>query len=155
MKTRVAKYKFRFKFLFEAAETLSFLSQPTLSNAGVVGLYVKQGLQYYMRDDFSSVTEEYESLWIEIRCKSLKNIVCGVTHRHPSSKTEKITERLFSTIDKISKENKLCIFMGNINIDLLNYDTCSITQDFVNTMGTYCILPQIMQPTRITDHTAT
>ena len=45
--------------------------------------------------------------------------------------------------------------MGDINIDLLNFDTCSLTQDFVNFLGTQYFPPQITQPTRITEHTAT
>ena len=44
---------------------------------------------------------------------------------------------------------------GDFNIDLLNFDTCALTQDFVNMLSSYLILPQILQPTRITDHTAT
>ena len=77
-----------------------FLSQPTLSNSGEVGLYVRQGLQYHFRDDLSSSTEEYESLWIEIRCKSSKNIVCGVTYRHPNSKTESSPITYFQLLTK-------------------------------------------------------
>ena len=81
-----------------------------------------------------------------------KNIVFGVIYRHQNGKTEKFNEHLFSVIDR---EKKLCIFIGDINIDLLNFNKCSLTQDFVSFLGTHYILPQITQPTRITEHTAT
>ena len=45
--------------------------------------------------------------------------------------------------------------MGDININLLNFESCSITEYFINTLSSYYILPQILQPTRITKHTAT
>ena len=116
---------------------------------------MKHGLQYHPRVDISSLTEEYETLWIAINCNSVKNIVCRVIYRHPNGKTEKFNEHLFSVIDRVSREKKLSIFMGDINIDLQNFDTCSLTQDFVSFLGTHYILPQITQPTRITEYTAT
>ena len=75
-----------------------FISQPTLSNAGGVGLYVKPGLQYRTRDGISSITEDYETLWIEINCKYSKNVIYGVIYRHPNGETEKFIEFLSSVI---------------------------------------------------------
>ena len=89
-----------------------FISQPTLSNAGGVGFFVKHGLQYHPRVDISSLTEEYETLWIEINCNSAKNIVCGVIYRHPNGKTEKFNEHLFSVIDRVSREKKTLYIYG-------------------------------------------
>ena len=132
-----------------------FISQPTLSNAGGVGFSVKHGLQYHIRDDLSALTEEYESLWIEINCRSSKNVLCGVIYRHPKGKTEQFIEHLSSVLDRVSTEKKLCVFMGDFNIDLLNFDTCQLTQVYVNMLSSYFILPQIIQPTRITRHIAT
>ena len=43
--------------------------------------------------------------------------------------------------------------MGGFNIDLLKNNT--VSEDDMNTLGSYFYLPQILQPTRITDHTAT
>ena len=42
-----------------------------------------------------------------------------------------------------------------MNINLLNYETHVSTENFVNSMSSYFFHPQIIQPTRITDHTAT
>ena len=44
---------------------------------------------------------------------------------------------------------------GDINIDLLNFDTCQLTQVYVNMLSSYFILSQIIQPIRITHHTLT
>jgi len=45
----------------------TFLSQPSLTNAGGVGVFVKNGISYSCREDLSLVKEGYESLWIEIQ----------------------------------------------------------------------------------------
>lgn len=45
--------------------------------------------------------------------------------------------------------------MGDFNLNLLNYDSNSDTNDFVNTLGSYYFHPHILKPTRITEHSAT
>ena len=45
--------------------------------------------------------------------------------------------------------------MGDFNINLLNFDSHANTELFVNTMGSYNFYPQILKPTRITEHSAT
>ena len=76
-------------------------------------------------------------------------------YRHPNGKTEDYNKYLFSTLEKCSKNNKWCLFMGDFNINLLNFQDCQITEEFINTVISYGFLPHILQPTRITDHTAT
>ena len=132
-----------------------FISKPTLSNAGGVGLYVKEGIPFNIREDLCLITKEVEPLWIEINTYPYKNLVCGFLYRHPSGKPEEFTKYLYSTLDKISKEKKLCLFMGDLNINLLNFGDCQLTEEFINTIVSYDFLPNILQPTRITDHTAT
>ena len=46
-------------------------------------------------------------------------------------------------------QNKLCAVMGDFNIDPLNN-----SENFINTIGSF-LPPQIFQPTRTTDHSAT
>ena len=45
--------------------------------------------------------------------------------------------------------------MGDFNLDLLKFKTHSDTDAFLNAMLTINFQPQILQPTRITNHTAT
>ena len=51
-----------------------FLSQPTLTNAGGVGVYVNANLKYSLRQDLCISKEEFEALWIEIE-NSGQNII--------------------------------------------------------------------------------
>ena len=48
--------------------------------------------------------------------------------------------------------------MGDFNINLLNYESYSDTDDFLNNMISHYLLPHIyykLHPTRVTDHSAT
>ena len=56
---------------------------------------------------------------------------------------------------KILKENKSIPLMGDFNINLLNYGSHGETDDFINTMISHYLLPHILHPARVTDHSAT
>ena len=81
----------------------SFFSQPTLHNAGGVGFYIREEIEFHFRDDLNAMTDDFECLWIEIRSKS-RNTVCAIVYRHPNSNFENFKVYFTSAIDKISKE---------------------------------------------------
>ena len=60
-----------------------------------------------------------------------------------------------TVIEKILHENKYCAILGDFNLDLLQFETHSGTNDFLNILVSSYFQPQILQPTRITDHSAT
>ena len=132
-----------------------FVSQPSSQIAGGVGFYVGLDLEFHSRQDLSITTEDFECLWIEIHCTNQTNTICSVIYRHPSCNLENFTDYLTSCIDKVSNEKKNCIIMGDFNINLLNFESHSPTEEFFNTMTSYFFQPHIIQPTRITDHSAT
>ena len=45
--------------------------------------------------------------------------------------------------------------MGDFNINLLNYESHSDTNEFINSVVSHYLLPHILQPTGVTDHSAT
>ena len=60
-----------------------------------------------------------------------------------------------TVIEKIHYENKYCVILGDFNLDLLKFETHSGTNDFLNILVSSYFQPQILQPTRITDNSAT
>ena len=50
---------------------------------------------------------------------------------------------------KLLKENKTAFLLGGFNIDLLNYDQHSPTNEFPDSLSSRMLLPHIVQPTRI------
>ena len=51
--------------------------------------------------------------------------------------------------------NKQVFIMGDFNVNLLNYDTHTATNDFANSLFSNNFLPCIDQPTRISTHSST
>ena len=60
-----------------------------------------------------------------------------------------------NTLNKISNENKERYICGDFNSDLLKMDRNTNYKKFYEQMYSYGSLPQITQPTRVTDNTAT
>ena len=59
-----------------------------------------------------------------------------------------------TVIEKIHHENKYCVILGDFNLDL-KFETLPGTKDFLNTLVLSYFQPQILQPTRVTHHSAT
>lgn len=62
---------------------------------------------------------------------------------------------LEQTLSLISSQTLPCIFAGDLNVDLLKYETNKDTTDFVNNLLVRNFLPTILMPTRITTKSAT
>ena len=129
------------------------VGQPTV-NGRLVSHSCGNGIPC-IRDDISSSTDEQESLWIELQNNNSKNILCAVVYRHPNSDLVTFFESFFKTLEKAHAESKYCIIMGDFNINLLNSESHSQTEHFINNLASYFFQPHILHPTRITSHSAT
>ena len=65
---------------------------------------------------------------------------------------EKFCENLLSANDKTSKN---IIFAGDLNINVLDYESNKKVQYFLSSMFQYNMIPTINKPTRVTRNTAT
>ena len=131
------------------------MQQPSKSNAGGVGFYINKHLKTKIRSDLSSCSDEYESLWVEIVSESEHNLLCGVIYRHPKGNVDNFMNYINMALERIHHENKYCTVMGDFNLDLLKFESHQDTNNFLNTLSSFFFQPQILQPTRITEHSAT
>ena len=81
--------------------------------------------------------------------------MCGCIYRHPNTDVEKFIQYLDTVVSKAKIERRLVFLMGDLNINLLNYDSNTATNEFLNLMVSQYLLPHILHPTRITDHPST
>ena len=105
----------------------------------------------------NALQDEFEILWVEINTGTKsKNIVICCAYRHPDTDNTKFIEYLEATSFKVDKNKIICV-IGDFNINLLNYEShsASETSEFINSMVSHYLLPHILQPTRVTDHSAT
>ena len=112
-------------------------------------------MDYIVRADLNALENEFETIWVEIKNKKSQNVLCCCAYRRPNTEVEKFNDYIDKVMQKISKENKLIFCMGDFNVNLLNYNLHSHTNDFINTMISHYLLPHILHPTRVTDHSAT
>ena len=66
-----------------------------------------------------------------------------------------MSDYLNSLLDKLSKENKQEFFVGDFNINLLNYNDHRPTDEFLDSLVSSSFIPDILQPTRRTSHSKT
>ena len=133
-----------------------FLQINTKGTKGGVAIFIKNNHEAYEREDLKISNEEFESVWVELKNTKSNNIVIGCTYRHPHyNNIDDYTPYMRNNFNKLNKENKEVYIAGDFNIDLLKYDTNIKYKDFYNFMTASGFLPQITQPTRITETTMT
>ena len=115
-------------------------TQPSNSNAGGVVIYVNNKLDHFLRDDLSKLDDDFESVWTEIKNKKGRHSLCGCIYRHPNTDVTKFAEYIETTFTKLNNKN---------------YNSDNSTNEFLNSMVSHSFLPYILQPTRVTDHSAT
>ena len=81
--------------------------------------------------------KELESSFIEVVNLKGNNLIIRYIYRHPSmNPTEFIDVYMLDLLQKISKEDKTVMLMGDFNIDLLKYDTNAYSTAFLDSMYT-------------------
>ena len=102
-----------------------FEHNDSLSNAGGVGLHIRENLQYFVRTDISIDSPSCENLFVEImfnsnstNTQSNKFVIVGVIYRHPGGSYANFQEKLISIIHKFNKPNTQLAIFGDFNIDV-------------------------------------
>ena len=104
---------------------------------GGVSLLIKDGIPYSDRNDLSIFNNNIESLFIEIDktvFQTNKNVVIGIIYRPPNTNINEFNNILSDLLETIETDKKECHFLGDYNINLLNYDTHQPTSDFLDIM---------------------
>ena len=58
-------------------------------------------------------------------------------------------------LKKVSEEQKSVYLLDDFNVNLLNYNDHTSTNKFLHSLESNSVIPYILQPTRITDHSET
>ena len=121
-------------------------SCPTESAAGGTLLYISNNLSYKPRNDLCIYkSTELESTFIEILAPKKTRVIVGCIYRHPHMDLNEFNDYYINNLlDKLSKENKTVFLLGDFNIDLLNYDQHSLTNEFLDSLSSHMLLPHIV-----------
>ena len=132
-----------------------FIFEPTGTTHGGAGFFIKNGLDYVIRNDLKLNTPSFfEAMFVEIILPDRKNLIVGCLYRHPSESIREFSAvNLEPILSKINKENKECALMGDFNVDLITSVSNSAASEFFNTMSSYFFTPYILQPSRLRSKT--
>ena len=130
-------------------------SQHSNSSAGGVALYVNSNLDHFIREDLSVLEDEFQTLLVEMKNSKGHSFLCCCAYRHPNTDIKKFNDHIDVIMQKIPYEKKFLFLMGGFNVNLLNYACHNDTNDFINTMISHYLLPYLLHPTCVTDHSAT
>ena len=85
-----------------------------------------------LKKDFSkSIPNLTESIFIEIKRKTQKNLLIGCIYRHHCQVSSFLDNYFLPVLDKISRySNKTCAIMGDFNVNLINYASHVQTGEF-------------------------
>ena len=81
--------------------------------------------------------------------------MCGCIYRHPNRDPNYFFEYIEHFLSKIDNNKYQIFIMCDYNIDILQYKHSSLSNDFINMMISNSFLPYVLQPTRVTIHSAT
>ena len=156
MLSEIWNYKLEFYHNVFPNDNFYFVVSKT-SNVCGVNIYVSNSFVVHELDylRIPSTSENFiENLWLEIVNGNKKYIIGGI-YRHPKQNIDKFNKLLDNCLSMIYKTKTSCIIAGNINIDLIRYNSHNPTSDFVNNLLFNIFLPIIIMPTQITDLSAT
>ncbi len=126
---------------------------------GGVGLFIKDNVNYKIRDDISVfIPHIFESVFIEVMSKSERNTIVGVIYRpntEPRADIDIFSSNLEDIMDTMTNENLHGVILGDMNLDLLRFQTHVKTNNFLDGIFSHGFLPLITKPTRICSTSAT
>ena len=130
---------------------------PTESSAGGTLLYFANHLSYKPRNDLNIFKKsELESTLLEVINPQKSNIIIESIYRHPSMGLDDFNKNILNRLlEKVFKEQKSLYLLGDFNVKLLNYNDHSPTNEFLDSLASNSVIPCVLQPARITDHSKT
>ena len=132
-------------------------SCPTESAAGGTLLYISNNLSYKPRNDLCIYkSTELESTFIEILSPKKTKVIVGCIYHHPQMDLNEFNNCYINNLlDKLSKANFPVFLLGGFNIDLLNDDQHSLTNEFLDSFTSHRLLSHTVPQTRIKKNSKT
>ena len=123
-----------------------FIHNDSPTNAGGVGLYVKNGLKYSMRNDLNLHLSYCEDIWIEVK-STKQSLILSTIYRHPNSDVANFQDKLCDILLKLENNKTSCVINGDFNINLLNTKNNKV-KNYTNMLTSVGCNSLINSPTR-------
>ena len=127
----------------------------TGKTGGGVALYVSSQFNFTPLKELFCMSSVLETVFVEIVIPGRRNIVVGTVYRPPQSNQIEFLEALQALLSKQIFKQKNCFILGDFNVNLLQYESNTLSQEFTDTLLTESFLPLITKPTRVTEQSST
>ena len=139
-----------------AIQGYDFPHTVTHTSKGGSGFYIKSTLDYDILNDYCvSLDNVCETIFIEIKNAKQKNIILGCIYRHHTKIDTFYEQFMKKTLRKITKSKKIFALIGDFNINSLEYSNHLPTSKYYDQVSSSGFRPLILQPTRVTNRSAT
>ena len=127
----------------------SYESCPTESAGGTLR-YISIHLSYKPRNHLCiNKSTKLESTFDEILNLKKTSVIVGCIYRLPHMDLNEFNDYYVNNLlDKLPKGNRTVFLLGDFNIDLLNYDQHSLTNECFDSLSSHMLLLHIVQPAR-------
>ena len=112
---------------------------------GGISIFIKENLQYKVREDLNVILPYMETLFIELTFDN-KLYLIGVIYRVPNTNVHVFNETLNGIIEPIKNSYEI-VLVGDFNICLMKDNNHS--NSFKNSLISNNLFPTILEPTRI------
>ena len=138
-------------------ENFVYESTPTESSQGETMLFVDKQLTYRLRKDLITYkSKEIESTCIELFHNNNSNTVISYIYKNPKAPVTEFTkDYLVPLSEKLAKEKKETILMGDFHINILSCNSDRDISSFIDTIYSNSFYPTIIILTRITSTSKT
>jgi hypothetical protein len=124
---------------------------------------VKQGLKFNLKPQLSIFVDRvFQSIFIEIQPATSPNFIVGSVYRPGNNPLLTATEQfaqfsdLFSNLcNELSSLSLNSYICGDIKLDVLQYNSNTNVNDYVNLVFSYGFIQTVTNPTRISNNSAT
>ena len=135
---------------------------PNPNCGGGVGIFVDRKYDYELLNVESAfVPHVYESIWVKVKVKNGPDKIIGNVYRPNSApradlaKSLEIHNKILDSFLNDISHSKEIIVCLDFNINMLNFDTHNLTNDYINSLISKSFIPIITLPTRVKHQSAT
>ena len=129
-------------------EGYNFIHEGTNTNAGGVGIFIKDYISYSLCNNLKMNIPNCEDIWIKLNLKNLNNCIVGTIYRHPYQIMKKFQEKLENTVEYLNDNKDTYYVAGDLNINL--FKSNSKIKNYVDMIYSHGCIPLITHPIRIT-----
>ena len=125
---------------------------------GGVSLFIKNGIDYNVREDLRLQNENAETLFIQVDKQYFgkkKDIIIGTVYRPPNTDIKIFNTHMEQLLKKIKAEGKIAYIGGDFNINLLNIDRHGPSNEHIDLLYSYGFFPCVTKPTRVSKTSST